>query len=110
MSPRKIFSIVAALAALAGLAASIRAYLSPETGVDGTAGPLLTALGTAGMILLAVLLLVTAAWRGAALALYLLAGIATCFAAVLLQQPLILIPAVVALCTLPVGQMLGDAG
>ncbi len=109
MSPRKIFSIVAALAALAGLAASIRAYLSPATGVDDTAGPLLTALGMAAMALLAGLLLVTAAWRGTAIALYILAGIATCFAAILLQQPLILVPAIVALCTLPLGQMIGDA-
>ena len=109
MTGRLTFSLAAILAAIIGLAASIWAYSSPETGVNDTAGPLLTALGHGGMAVLALLLLVTATARGAGIALFLLAALGTCLAGYLLQQPLILGPAIVALIALPLGHMIGDA-
>ncbi|CAM4310961.1 hypothetical protein [Palleronia rufa] len=108
MTARTVFSVAATLAALLGLAASISAYLSPATGVDDTAGPLLTALGNAGMAGLALVLLFVAWGRAALVTLYLTTALATCLAALLLQQPLILFPALVALIILPLGHLIGD--
>ena len=108
MTARTAFSFAATLAALLGLAASIYAYVSPATGVDDTAGPLLTALGNAGMAGLALVLVYVAAGRGALVTLYLTTALATCLAALLLQQPLILFPALVALIILPLGHLIGD--
>ncbi len=107
MTAQKTFSAAAILAALVGFAASVHAYLTPATGVDDTAGPLLTALGHAAMAALAVILLVLATGRGALVTLYILAALGTCLAAYLLEQPLILAPAIVALFTLPLGHLIG---
>ena len=106
--PRTTFAALAVLAALLGLLASIYAYLSPETGVDDTAGPILSGLGHAALAALAVLAVVLRGGGGLLCLAALVVGLATAFAAYLLAQPMILLPAIVALAALPFGLMLGD--
>ena len=103
-----MFFAIALLAAVFGLAASIYAYLTPATGVDDTAGPLLTALGHAAMIAAALLFLL---WRPplrtVLSVLFALAALATALAGFLLMQPAIYVPALIALLTFVPGQMSG---
>lgn len=108
MTARSTFAIAAIVVTLLGLAASIHAYVTPRTGVEDTAGPLLTALGHAAMALGALLLLLLSRRQGLLVALFILAAVLTAFAAFLLQQPMILFPALAALVILPLGLLLGD--
>ncbi len=57
----------------------------------------------------ALLVLTLAQARGIMIALFLLAAVGTCLAGFMLHQPLILLPAILALVLLPVGLMLGDS-
>lgn len=109
MTARSTFASAAILVALLGLAASIYAYLTPRTGVEDTAGPLLTALGHAGMAMAALLVLVLSRRLGLWVALFVLAAVLTSIAAFLLQQPMILFPALAALVILPLGLLVGGA-
>ena len=109
MTARSTFAAAAILVALLGLAASINAYFSPRTGVDDTAGPILTGLGHAGMAVAALLVVVLSRGLGLWVTLFVIVAVLTSIAAFLLQQPMILFPALLALVVLPLGLLLGDA-
>ncbi|WP_375262672.1 hypothetical protein [Palleronia sp.] len=108
MTARSTFLMAVIVVTLLGFAASIYGYVTPSTGVSDTIGPLLTALGHAAMALGALLLLLLSRWRGLLVGLFILAAVLTIFAAYLLQQPMILFPAIGTLVILPLGLLLGD--
>lgn len=109
MNARSTFAAAAILVALVGLAASIHAYLTPRTGVEDTAGPILTGLGHAGMAVAALLVLALSRGLGLWVTLFVIAAVLTAIAAFLLQQPMILLPALLALVILPLGLLVGGA-
>ncbi|WP_206076961.1 hypothetical protein [Palleronia sediminis] len=106
--PRPVFLSATVVAALVGLGFSVWSYGAPMTGIDDTAGPILTALGHAGIALCAVLFLVMARGRAAWAGLGLLAALLTSVAGFMLMQPGITLSALVALGTLLIGLLLGD--
>ncbi len=110
MTARPMLFGVALVAAVIGLGFSVYAYLTPATGVDDTAGPLLTALGHAAMAAGAAILLVTSRLAGLLVALGVLAALLTAFAGYLLLQPAIWGAALAAGALFLLGQTIGAAG